>query len=187
MESDTSREQILLIEKESEGYWGPGIFFTTGNHCTPCSLTQRAAYWNGYSQGQLILTDLLHSGPVPLTLKESLNKYIWKAQDNQGKCTKLTIWISPTFQLQSIWHQESFFVCLFVFSFPITLSLTLIPLEPGSSLFFVFQMLTNVDPDTVPHMFLSQPTCFPCNSCGIINVTVLDRHLLQINICNCLC
>ncbi|XP_040977259.1 uncharacterized protein LOC121232857 [Aquila chrysaetos chrysaetos] len=40
-------DQILLSEKEVEGYWGPGVFLTTGNHCAPWSLTQRAAYWAG--------------------------------------------------------------------------------------------------------------------------------------------
>ncbi|XP_052631079.1 LOW QUALITY PROTEIN: uncharacterized protein LOC128136025, partial [Harpia harpyja] len=40
-------DQILLSEKEAEGYWGPGVFLTTGNHRAPWSLTQRAAYWAG--------------------------------------------------------------------------------------------------------------------------------------------
>ncbi|XP_075014577.1 uncharacterized protein LOC142086018 [Calonectris borealis] len=39
--------QILLSEKEAEGYWGPGVFITTGNYRAPWSLTQRAAYWAG--------------------------------------------------------------------------------------------------------------------------------------------
>jgi len=63
-----------------------------------------------------MLIDLLHTGPVPLTLKEPLNKYIWKAQDNQGKMYKITIWISLTFQLWFIWDQEILF-CLFCFVF----------------------------------------------------------------------
>ena len=36
-----------------------------------------------------MLIDLLHSGPAPLTLKEPLNKYIWKAQDDQEKMYKI--------------------------------------------------------------------------------------------------
>ncbi|XP_075595306.1 LOW QUALITY PROTEIN: uncharacterized protein LOC142599320 [Balearica regulorum gibbericeps] len=40
-------DQILLSEREAEGYWGPGVFLTTGNHHAPWSLTQRAAYWAG--------------------------------------------------------------------------------------------------------------------------------------------
>ncbi|XP_009579700.1 PREDICTED: uncharacterized protein LOC104079376, partial [Fulmarus glacialis] len=40
-------DQILLTEKEAEGYWGPGVFLTTRNYRTPWSLTQRAAYWAG--------------------------------------------------------------------------------------------------------------------------------------------
>ncbi|XP_072184206.1 uncharacterized protein [Excalfactoria chinensis] len=43
----TGGDQILLTEKEAEGYWGPGVFLTTGNNCAPWSLTQRAAYWAG--------------------------------------------------------------------------------------------------------------------------------------------
>uniref|UniRef100_A0A8D0FNC9 Uncharacterized protein n=1 Tax=Strix occidentalis caurina TaxID=311401 RepID=A0A8D0FNC9_STROC len=38
---------ILLSEKETEGYWGPGVFLTTGDHRAPWSLTQRVAYWAG--------------------------------------------------------------------------------------------------------------------------------------------
>ncbi|XP_051499549.1 uncharacterized protein LOC127396039 [Apus apus] len=38
-------DQILLTEKEAEGYWGPGVFLTTGDQRAPWSLTQRAAYW----------------------------------------------------------------------------------------------------------------------------------------------
>uniref|UniRef100_A0A8C5TRN6 Uncharacterized protein n=1 Tax=Malurus cyaneus samueli TaxID=2593467 RepID=A0A8C5TRN6_9PASS len=40
-------DQILLSEKEAEGYWGPGVFLTTGDHRAPWSLTQRAAFWAG--------------------------------------------------------------------------------------------------------------------------------------------
>ncbi|KFR16513.1 hypothetical protein N306_03650, partial [Opisthocomus hoazin] len=38
---------ILLSEREAEGYWGPGVFLTTGDRQAPWSLTQRAAYWAG--------------------------------------------------------------------------------------------------------------------------------------------
>ncbi|XP_048793816.1 uncharacterized protein LOC125689990 [Lagopus muta] len=43
----TGGDQIRLTEKEAEGYWGPGVFLTTGNNRAPWSLTQRAAYWAG--------------------------------------------------------------------------------------------------------------------------------------------
>ncbi|XP_052520677.1 uncharacterized protein LOC128071716 [Tympanuchus pallidicinctus] len=43
----TGGDQIRLTEKEAEGYWGPGVFLTTGNSRAPWSLTQRAAYWAG--------------------------------------------------------------------------------------------------------------------------------------------
>ncbi|XP_069626013.1 uncharacterized protein [Haliaeetus albicilla] len=38
---------ILLSEKEAEGYWGPGVFLTTGDYRAPWSLIQRAVYWAG--------------------------------------------------------------------------------------------------------------------------------------------
>ncbi|KFO04730.1 hypothetical protein N312_01931, partial [Balearica regulorum gibbericeps] len=38
---------ILLSEKKAEGYWGPGVFLTTGDRRAPWSLTQRVAYWAG--------------------------------------------------------------------------------------------------------------------------------------------
>ncbi|XP_054677814.1 uncharacterized protein LOC129204954 [Grus americana] len=38
---------VFLSEKEAEGYWGPGVFLTTGDHQAPWSLTQRVAYWAG--------------------------------------------------------------------------------------------------------------------------------------------
>lgn len=40
-------DEILLSEKEAEGYCGPGVFLTTSNNQAPWSLTQRAAYWAG--------------------------------------------------------------------------------------------------------------------------------------------
>ncbi|XP_066194960.1 LOW QUALITY PROTEIN: uncharacterized protein [Sylvia atricapilla] len=38
-------DQIKLSEQEASGYWGHGVFLTTGNTRAPWSLTQRAAYW----------------------------------------------------------------------------------------------------------------------------------------------
>jgi len=38
---------ILLSEREAEGYWGPGVFLTTGDRRAPWSQTQRAVYWAG--------------------------------------------------------------------------------------------------------------------------------------------
>ncbi|XP_066194256.1 uncharacterized protein [Sylvia atricapilla] len=43
----TGGDQIKLSEQEASGYWGHGIFLTTGNTHAPWSLTQRAAYWAG--------------------------------------------------------------------------------------------------------------------------------------------
>ncbi|KFW78775.1 hypothetical protein N305_04934, partial [Manacus vitellinus] len=43
----TGGDQILLPEKEAEGFWGAGVFLTTGDNWAPWSLTQRAAYWAG--------------------------------------------------------------------------------------------------------------------------------------------
>ncbi|XP_071436803.1 uncharacterized protein [Pithys albifrons albifrons] len=41
----TGGDQILLSEKEAEGFWGAGVFLTTGDNRAPWSITQRAAYW----------------------------------------------------------------------------------------------------------------------------------------------
>ncbi|XP_027528790.1 uncharacterized protein LOC113962193, partial [Neopelma chrysocephalum] len=43
----TGGDQILLTEKEAEGFWGAGVFLTTGDNRGPWSLTQRPAYWAG--------------------------------------------------------------------------------------------------------------------------------------------
>ena len=43
----TGGDQIRLSEKEAGGYWGHGVFLTTGDKRAPWSLTQRAAYWAG--------------------------------------------------------------------------------------------------------------------------------------------
>jgi len=43
----TGGDQILLNEKEVEGYSRQGVFLTTINSCATWSLTQRAAYWAG--------------------------------------------------------------------------------------------------------------------------------------------
>ncbi|XP_068034230.1 uncharacterized protein, partial [Anomalospiza imberbis] len=43
----TGGDQIKLSEQEASGYWGHGVFLTTGNTRAPWSLTQRAAYWAG--------------------------------------------------------------------------------------------------------------------------------------------
>ncbi|XP_068265467.1 uncharacterized protein [Nyctibius grandis] len=43
----TGGDQILLSEREAEGYWAPGVFLTPGDHRAPWSLTQQAAYWAG--------------------------------------------------------------------------------------------------------------------------------------------
>ena len=83
-----------------------------------------------------MLIDLLHSGPAPLTLKEPLNKYIWKAQSDQEKMYKinhLDFTHLPT--LVHLGPRGSFFFLLLLFSFPVMLSLPLLPVEPGSSLY----------------------------------------------------
>ncbi|XP_071657682.1 uncharacterized protein [Patagioenas fasciata] len=43
----TGGDQIQLSEQEANGYWGHGVFLTTGDRRAPRSLTQRAAYWVG--------------------------------------------------------------------------------------------------------------------------------------------
>uniref|UniRef100_A0A8C5UD78 Uncharacterized protein n=1 Tax=Malurus cyaneus samueli TaxID=2593467 RepID=A0A8C5UD78_9PASS len=43
----TGGDQIQLTEQEASGYWGHGVFLTTGDKRHTWSLTQRAAYWAG--------------------------------------------------------------------------------------------------------------------------------------------
>ncbi|XP_074667535.1 LOW QUALITY PROTEIN: uncharacterized protein LOC141917848 [Strix aluco] len=81
---------ILLSEKEVEGYWGLGVFLTTGNHWAPWSLTQRGAYW---ARG---LNTLERGDPLAITgavdqLEESVQKtaclqmmYDQELKPNQG-------------------------------------------------------------------------------------------------------
>lgn len=69
----TGGDQIQLREKEAEGYWGHGVFLTTGDLQAPWSLTQCAAYWAGG------LNPLDRGDPLAITgtadqLLESLQK-----------------------------------------------------------------------------------------------------------------
>ncbi|XP_074775790.1 uncharacterized protein LOC141966683 [Athene noctua] len=69
----TGGDQIQLSEKEAIGYWGHGVFLTTGDGRAPWSLTQRAAYWAGG------LTPLDRGDPLAITgtadqLLESVHK-----------------------------------------------------------------------------------------------------------------
>ncbi|XP_074390250.1 uncharacterized protein LOC141727866 [Zonotrichia albicollis] len=41
----TGGDQIKLTEQEASGYWGCGVFLTTGDKRDSWSLTQHAAYW----------------------------------------------------------------------------------------------------------------------------------------------
>uniref|UniRef100_A0A8C3QSL6 Uncharacterized protein n=1 Tax=Cyanoderma ruficeps TaxID=181631 RepID=A0A8C3QSL6_9PASS len=43
----TGGDQIKLSEQNASGYWGRGVFLTTGNTRAPWSLTQCAAHWAG--------------------------------------------------------------------------------------------------------------------------------------------
>lgn len=45
--SFTGGDQILLSQQEASGYYGHGLFLTTGDGHIPWSLTQHAAYWAG--------------------------------------------------------------------------------------------------------------------------------------------
>ncbi|XP_075273341.1 uncharacterized protein LOC142360913 [Opisthocomus hoazin] len=38
-------DRILLLEREAEGYWGPGVFLTPSERRALWSLTQRAEHW----------------------------------------------------------------------------------------------------------------------------------------------
>ncbi|XP_071657723.1 uncharacterized protein [Patagioenas fasciata] len=69
----TRGDQIRLSEQEANGYWGHGIFLTTGDRCAPWSLTQRAAYWAG-GLNPLDRGDPLAITGTPEQLLESLHK-----------------------------------------------------------------------------------------------------------------
>ncbi|XP_068856709.1 uncharacterized protein [Aphelocoma coerulescens] len=43
----TRGDQIQLTEQEASGYWGHGVFLTTGDKRGTWSLTQRTAFWTG--------------------------------------------------------------------------------------------------------------------------------------------
>ncbi|XP_077646961.1 uncharacterized protein LOC144248855 [Lonchura striata] len=43
----TGGDQIKLTEQEASGYWGHGVFLTTGDKRDSWSLTQHAAFWAG--------------------------------------------------------------------------------------------------------------------------------------------
>ncbi|XP_077645570.1 uncharacterized protein LOC144247806 [Lonchura striata] len=43
----TGGDQIKLTEQEASGYWGHGVFLTTGDKRDSWSLTQRTAFWDG--------------------------------------------------------------------------------------------------------------------------------------------
>ncbi|GAB0205260.1 hypothetical protein GRJ2_002991600 [Grus japonensis] len=84
----SGRDGILLSEKEAEGYWGPGVFLTTGDCRVPWLLTQRVAYWAGG------LNPLERGDPLAITssvdqLLESVQKvaclqmmYDWELKPN---------------------------------------------------------------------------------------------------------
>ncbi|XP_064361548.1 uncharacterized protein LOC112984442 [Dromaius novaehollandiae] len=64
---------ILLVEKEAEGYWGPGVFLMTGDRQAPWSLAQRAAYWASGGLNPLERRD-------PLAITGSVNQLLESIQ-----------------------------------------------------------------------------------------------------------
>ncbi|XP_023773864.1 uncharacterized protein LOC111922541, partial [Cyanistes caeruleus] len=70
----TGGDQIRLSEQEASGYWGHGVFLTTGDNRNPWSLTQQAAYWAGG------LNPLERGDPVALTSSpDQILENIYKA------------------------------------------------------------------------------------------------------------
>ncbi|XP_066194403.1 uncharacterized protein [Sylvia atricapilla] len=72
----TGDDQIKLSEQEASGYWGHGVFLTTGNTRAPWSLTQCAAYWTGG------LNPLERGDPLAIVgtsdqLLENIHKAAW--------------------------------------------------------------------------------------------------------------
>ncbi|XP_068033793.1 uncharacterized protein [Anomalospiza imberbis] len=69
----TGGDQIKLSEQEASGYWGHGVFLTTGNTRAPWSLTQRTAYWAG-GLSPLERRDPLAITGMPDQLLENIHK-----------------------------------------------------------------------------------------------------------------
>ncbi|KFV50644.1 hypothetical protein N341_10104, partial [Tyto alba] len=88
---------IMLSEKEAEGYWGSGVFLTTGDCRAPWSLTQRTAYCAGQ------LNPLKRGDPLAITgtvdqLVESVQKaaclqmmYDRELKPNQGSLMMMPV------------------------------------------------------------------------------------------------
>ncbi|XP_068856680.1 LOW QUALITY PROTEIN: uncharacterized protein [Aphelocoma coerulescens] len=69
----TGGDQIQLTEQEASGYWGHGVFLTTGDKRGTWSLTQRAAFWAG-GLNPLERGDPLAIVGTPDQLLESVHK-----------------------------------------------------------------------------------------------------------------
>ncbi|XP_074387971.1 uncharacterized protein LOC141726802 [Zonotrichia albicollis] len=69
----TGGDQIKLTEQEASGYWGCGVFLTTGDKRDAWSLTQRAAYWAG-GINPLERGDPLAIATTPDQILESVQK-----------------------------------------------------------------------------------------------------------------
>ncbi|XP_057900528.1 uncharacterized protein LOC131096230 [Melospiza georgiana] len=69
----TGGDQIKLTEQEASGYWGHGVFLTTGDKRDSWSLTQRAAYWAG-GINPLERGDPLAIATTPDQILESVQK-----------------------------------------------------------------------------------------------------------------
>ncbi|XP_074390274.1 uncharacterized protein LOC141727886 [Zonotrichia albicollis] len=69
----TGGDQIKLTEQEASGYWGHGVFLTTGDKRDAWSLTQRAAYWAG-GINPLERGDPLAIATIPDQILESVQK-----------------------------------------------------------------------------------------------------------------
>ncbi|XP_072777379.1 uncharacterized protein [Taeniopygia guttata] len=69
----TGGDQIKLTEQEASGYWGHGVFLTTGDKHDSWSLTQRVAFWAG-GTSPLEREDPIAIISTPDQLLESVSK-----------------------------------------------------------------------------------------------------------------
>ncbi|XP_068031599.1 uncharacterized protein [Anomalospiza imberbis] len=69
----TGGDQIKLTEQEASGYWGHGVFLTTGDKRDTWSLTQREAFWAG-GTSPLERGDRIAIISTPDQLLESVHK-----------------------------------------------------------------------------------------------------------------
>ncbi|XP_066063745.1 uncharacterized protein [Chamaea fasciata] len=95
----TGGDRIKLTEQEAGGYWGHGVFLTTGDKCDTWSLTHCAAFWargiNPLERGNPLATV-----STPDQLLESVHKAacLWEWTASQEEAMQLRIFEATAHQ-----------------------------------------------------------------------------------------